>query len=312
MKPTEELRPGECGFRGLWWENPNTRTYRTMIVIMGDSADDVMDRGAVRWLTKYHRMNVLTVAVNTDEGDDTGVHSWPLDRIEAAVRWLIDEKQMDKVGIMGISMQATLALAAASLIPELSLVIAFSPADYVPWGFHQGQLGRYRKAEWPSGGSAFSWKGQDLPYLPSVKEGEEYWKAFLSEKKKHHETHTYAFFEEAEKKEKIRNEVFIPVEKICGRIIFVAAEDDSMWPSAAYVRRMYGRLQKKGFRHGFEAFLYTYGTHLLVPERLLYSAIPVGGGLMQRMFRSGKKHPSECRAAREELEEKFSTVFDEW
>lgn len=310
MKAFRALTVPQHGFRGYFYKTTSPAD-RCIIVLMGDEGNDFMNQSCAKWLTAHHNCHALCIAVRQYLNEDTGVHRWPLDHIETAVRWLKKHK-IFKIGILGISMQACMALAAASLIPDLSLVMAFSPNDFVPWGFHQGKISGYAKGEWPSGTGAFSWKQKELSYQPAYLEKEDYWNIFCQEKKKYHELHSITIFEHSEKIRPIPEECFIPVENIRGTIVLCGAEDDSMWNTSRYILRMKKRLEEKQFPYPVEIYLYPYGTHLLLPQKIVSLALPLVGNVLPRTFVSGRKHPKECREARMDLEQKLTLLLEGW
>ena len=310
MKPSAAVRILEPGFRGVFYECDKV-SAPCFLILMGDDEKDLMNTSCARWLRDVHHCHALSIGIRQEEGGDTGLHGWPLEHIEAAVSWL-NKRKITKTGIIGISMQASLALTAASLIPELSLVLALSPNDFVPWGFYQGKIKNSAHGEWPSGTSAFSWRGKELPFQPAGLEKEAYWAMFCREKKKHHEIHTRSIFDYSETVHPVKEDCFIPVEAIQGKLILAGAEDDVMWDAGKYIRRMEQRLVEKKRSENCHIFLYPYGTHLLFPEKMIRKALPFGGDLVSCMFRSGRKHRKECKEARIDLETRLSRAISDW
>ena len=310
MKAAEITLIEKDGFSGYYYVAPSS-TDKGIIVLIGDEGNDFMDKACAKWLTMTVGCNALCLGIRQKKSDDTGIHQWPLEYVEKAVQWL-QKKGISKVGILGMSMPGCLALAAASHIPDISLVIAMTPCDFVPWGFFQGKIQNAPKGEWPSGTSAFSWRGEDLPFQPAYLEKDAYWNMFCEDKKKFHEMHTITIFDHSENTSPIPDECFIPVENIRGKIIFTGTGDDTMWNTSRYIGRMNRRLQEKGSDVQTKTFLYPYGTHLLVPETMLKNAIPVFGDLISKMFQSGKEHPAECKQARIDLEAKLTKEIKEW
>ena len=309
MKAKTKLTWEREGFGGYFYEAPDSR--KAMVVLLGDDGNDFMDTSCAKWLTRAQNCNALCVALRRSKKDESGIHCWELEQVEKAVRWLF-EQGMEKVGLLGMSIQGAMALTAASLIPQVSLVIAMSPCDFVPWGFVHGKIGKDRDGEWPSGTSAFSWKGQELPFQPAGLGKEAYWQMYCDARKQYREMHSKTVFEYSEQAHPVAEEAFIKGEHIRGKVVLTGAEDDSMWDSVRYMERMKERLLKKGFAEGVQVFRYPYGTHLLVPERWLRMAIPVAGDLLSRLFISGRKHPAQCRQAREDLEQKLTSVMEKW
>ena len=107
-------------------------------------------------------------------------------------------------------------------------------------------------------------------------------------------------------------EVFIQVENIRGDIVVFGAEDDTLWFTAKYIRRMERRLKEKGFSFRFEPHIYEKGTHFIFPQGMMERILPVGSGLLPRMFVSGKKYPKECKAARIDVDRATAEAVRRW
>lgn len=105
----------------------------------------------------------------------------------------------------------------------------------------------------------------------------------------------------------------IKVERVKGRLIFIGAEDDVLWDTCKYIRRMEERLADTPHECEYEAWLYEHGTHFMFPESLTKMILPVGFGLLVKfMFKAAKNYPKECRAARVDLDRRMRKVFKEW
>ena len=310
MKPVQGFSHELFGFRGYLYK-AHRPTDRCIIVLAGDEGNDFLSQAFARWLTRKQCVDALCLSLRQTKADEDGVHSWPLEYVEKAVERL-KKQGVVHIGILGISIQAAMALSAAARIPDISLVLAFAPCDFVPWGFCQGQMGLSLHAEWPSGTSAFSWRGEDLPCQPPVLSRESYWDLYRSKKKAHGEMHSISVFEYSERHHPIEKEAFIPVENIKGRVVLIGTEDDSMWASARYIRRMEQRLRRKEFSYPLELAIYPYGTHLLVPATMLKMALPFGEAPFTRIFNSGKKFPAECAAARVDVEKRLTAAIRDW
>ena len=51
---------------------------------------------------------------------------------------------------------------------------------------------------------------------------------------------------------------------------------------------------------------------MLRPETLLKIMLPGGADLMSLAFRAGREFPEECRAVREDIDNKLSEIIREW
>ena len=217
------------------------------------------------------------------------------------------------LGIAGASTTGLLALLAASYYPELSLTIAISPSDFVMEGFYRD--GTDGLAERPGeNASPVSWPGQPLPYLPYAYRHPEYWKKIQEESKAGCDRiASRKMFDESEKRHPIKEDERIKVENIRGKIIFIGAEDDVLWDTCKYIRRMENRLARLPHESTFESWLYEHGTHFAFPESMLKMMLPVGSGLLVSfMFRAGKEYKKECRETRIDIDRRMKKVLAEW
>ena len=111
----------------------------------------------------------------------------------------------------------------------------------------------------------------------------------------------------------IREEEKIKVERIKGKVVCIGAEDDVLWETCRYIRRMQERLASLPHDCDFEAWTYEHGTHFAFPESLLRMMLPVGSGLLVRiMFKAGKEHPKECKATRIDIDRRLTELLRNW
>lgn len=274
----------------------------------GDDTEDFMAKSAVKWLQKTFHINVLTMS---PDKKDYGHHNYPLERMEEAVKFL-KERGNEKIAISGASTTGMLSLIAASYIPDITLTLALTPADFVMEGFYQGK--RDGVTEWPGEGeSSVSYHGKPLPYLPYAYRHPEYGRKIQQESKEGKDiVASVDLFRESEKKHPVQEEELIKVENIKGILILVAAEDDVLWEAAKYVRRMEERLKTHPHECKVEAFVYKHGTHFVFPEGMVKTMLPIGGDLMTRVFAAGRKYPRECKETRIDIERNVTRIIKKW
>lgn len=295
------------GFYGVYYENPQ-HTDVALITMLGDSSDDYMARSAVKWL---HDQGVAVMAMSPDK-QDYGHHNLPLERFGAAIKFL-QSKGMRKIGIVGASTTGMLALVAASYYPEITLTVALSPSDFVMEGFYQD--GKDGANERPGDNeSTVSWQGKPLPYLPFAYRHPEYWKKIKEESKAGGDIiASRKMFDESERRHPIQEEERIKVENIKGHIVFIGAEDDVLWDTVKYIRRMDERLQQLPHECSYEMLLYKHGTHFVFPQSMLTKMLPVGSGLLVRFaFKAGKNYPKECKQTRIDIDRKVKSILEDW
>ena len=295
------------GFYGAYYPNKSPGD-RAFLVMLGDSADDLLAKTGVKWL---HSRGIHCLAMSPAKGD-YGHHSYPLERFGNAIAFLKSQR-ITKIGVIGASTTGMLALLAASYYPDITMTIALSPCDFVMEGFYQDGLdGAHERPG--DGESTVTWQGRPLPYLPYAYRHPEYWQRIVEDSKAGGDKiASRKMFDESERRHPIREEERIKVEKIRGKLIFIGAEDDVLWDTCRYIRRMEERLERLPHDSVFESWLYEHGTHFAFPESLLKSILPVGSGLLVSfMFKAGKEHPRECRQTRIDIDRRLKKALAEW
>ena len=301
------FEPETDGFYGAYWKCKE-ETSTAMIAMLGDDPEDYMAKCCVKWLFRPG-VNVLTMS---PAKKNYSHHNYPLERIEAAINWLKSNGN-DKIGITGASTTGTLALTAASYFNDITLTIAMTPSDFIWQGFAQGK--KDGCSEWPiEGESLFSYRGEPLPYMPFCYKHPDYWNVMKEETKTTgNMTASRKIFDDSEKAHPIREEEFIKIENIKGKLLMIGAEDDSLWDAAKYVRRAENRLKEKPHDCEVEAVTYKHGTHFVFPESLLKTIFPMGAGfLLKKMFAAAKAYPKECKETREDIEQRVLKAIKEW
>ncbi|MBR3127755.1 MAG: hypothetical protein IKF35_05815, partial [Solobacterium sp.] len=97
------------------------------------------------------------------------------------------------------------------------------------------------------------------------------------------------------------------------KIIFIGAEDDVLWDTCRYIRRMTERLKVKPHHCTAEAWLYKHGTHFIFPESMLRMILPAGSGLFVRlMFKAARQYPKECRRTRIDIDRRLQAALRQW
>ena len=295
------------GFHGTWFPNPNG-SDKGIILMLGDSSNDYMARCGAKWLQKE---GCHVMGMSPDE-KDYGHHNYPLDRLEKAVA-VMKADGCKKIGAVGASTTGMLALVAASYLPEISLTVAISPSDFVMQGFYRD--GKDGATERPADGeSSLSYRGEPLPYLPYAYPHPEYWQKLMEEAKAGGDkVASRKMFDESERIHPLQEEERIKIERAKGTVICIGAEDDVLWDTCRYIRRMEERLTALPHECRFEAWLYEHGTHFAFPESMLKMMLPVGSKLLvSLMFRAGKQYPEECRQTRIDIDRRLKAALEAW
>ena len=302
----KKIKETEKGFYGCYWPVEGSRC--AILAMLGDDCEDYMAKSAVKWLQKKFQVSVLTLS---PAHKDYSHHNLPVERIGAAITYL-KAQGIEKFGIAGASTTGMYALLAASYYPEITLTIAMTPADFVMEGFYQGK--RDGQTEWPGDGeSSASWEGKPLPYLPYAYRHPEYGKKMKEEAKKGGDLiASREIFVASEKAHPIREEEFIKIERIKGKLLLIGAEDDVLWETEKYIKRMEKRLAEREHTCEVESYIYEHSTHFVFPEGMVKTILPVGGDLLTRVFAAGRKFPKECKAARIDIDRRVTQAVDAW
>lgn len=302
----KKIKETEKGFYGCYWPVEGSRC--AILAMLGDDCEDYMAKSAVKWLQKKFQVSVLTLS---PAHKDYSHHNLPVERIGAAITYL-KAQGIEKFGIAGASTTGMYALLAASYYPEITLTIAMTPADFVMEGFYQGK--RDGQTEWPGDGeSSASWEGKPLPYLPYAYRHPEYGKKMKEEAKKGGDLiASREIFVASEKAHPIREEKLIKIERIQGKLLLIGAEDDVLWETEKYIKRMEKRLAEREHTCEVESCIYEHATHFVFPEGMVKTILPVGGDLLTRVFAAGRKFPKECKAARIDIDRRVTQAVNAW
>ena len=294
------------GFHGTWY--PQGDSKKALIIMMGDDSDDYLVRCGAKWL---HKQGLQALAMSPAK-KDYGHHSYPLERFAKAIAFLKDQG-MEKIGIIGASTTGMLGLVVASYYPEISLTIAMSPSDFVMEGFYRD--GKDGMGERPGDNeSTVSFQGKDLPYLPYAYRHPQYWQKLEEEAKQGGDkAAARKMFDESERLHPLQEEEKIKVERIKGHIIFIGAEDDVLWDTCRYIRRMEERLESREHDSRYEAWLYEHGTHFVFPQSLIKMMLPIGSSLLvSLMFKAGRDYKKECLATRKDIDVRLQKALKQW
>lgn len=302
----QSMIPETDGFYGTYF--PNDRPAdKAVMLMLGDSSDDRLAKSGAKWI---HGLGCHALAMSPAR-KDYGHHNYPLERFGAAIKFLKD-RGIKKIGIAGASTTGMLALVAASYYPDITLTIAMSPSDFIMEGFYRDDRDGMRERP-GDGESSVSWNGEPLPYLPYAYRHPEYWKKIEQEGKAGKDLiASRELFDESERRHPLQEDEMIKVENIKGQIVFVGAEDDVLWDTCRYIRRMEERLAGKPHDCKYLSLMYEHGTHFVFPESLLKIMLPVGADLMTLAFKAGRDYPEECRAVRIDIDNKLSDIIREW
>lgn len=304
---TKKYSVKQNGFYGkMYWCKEGTDV--AVLVVTDDNADGAVSKMACKWLLD-RKVNVL--AVSPEKGIK-GCHSFPLEQVKSAVDFLKSTGNR-KIGIMGASASAMIALTAASYFDEITLTMVLSPSDFVMEGYYQDKKdgADERPGDYES---SLTYEGKPLPFLPYAYRHPEYWQKHVEETKRRGDlTAAKDLFDESERRHPVTEEELIKVENIHGKLLMAGAMDDVLWDTCKYIGRMKKRIAEKNGKAKCHAFVYEHGTHFIFPEGMLRKLLPVGANvILPLVFKEAKGYTKECRATRISVEQNFIKQIEEW
>jgi dienelactone hydrolase len=154
-----------------------------------------------------------------------GLEQIPLEYFGKAISWMRGQPTVakDKIGIAGISRGGELALLLGATFPSLRAVVAYSPSALV-WAGLSLNFGGPPRSAWTN-------RGQELPFLMPFGLGDAYFQAVLSSPPAQVEA------------------AAIPVERIHGPVLLISGQDDKVWSSSKFAERVMERLSQR--RHPY-------------------------------------------------------------
>lgn len=281
----------EYGFYGIYHTPNNVKDSEKVVIVLGGSEGNEKIPMEIGSMFAKNGISAMGMCYWNVEGLPNSIVRVPLETIENGIEWLKREGYK-KIYIYGISKGAELALLCASLMPDISGVIAISPSHCI-WGGIKGNGSLFSKsfAEY----SEFTWRGKDIPCINAKTK---YMKLVLNLLKEQQINMCY-LYEDALKD--FDEKAAICVEETKGDIMFIYPKEDTMWPSKLSVEYMVERLKRKHFTYNVQVLEYEKASHILVP--LNPSKL--------KMFKVERKYPEECKNSRRDAFEKVLQWINE-
>jgi pimeloyl-ACP methyl ester carboxylesterase len=225
----------EGGIVATLFEPPGERPFPTLVVL-GGSGGGLPDANAA--LLASHGFAALSLAYFRAEDLPPELLNIPLEYFETAIGWLMKQDFVleERIGAVGGSRGAELALLLASRHPEIRVVVGTVPSSHL-----FGAVARSETfSELPQ--AAWTYQGTPLPFLTQVRHEE------LEADEEGGIPLTPAYLASLDDIARARA-AEIPVERINGPILLISGQDDHMWPSSVFGERIMERLAEH--RHPF-------------------------------------------------------------
>ena len=246
------VRPG---LNGVFAARAGARRLPTVIVLHGSeggstpraraAAAQYAARGFAAFALNYfagaaERLpEVPTVAINL-----------PVETIERAHEWLAGRQEVDplRIGIVGASKGAELALVAASRYEWIKAVVGCVPSDVVWQGYGREISPEERASSWTV-------DGVPLPYVPLYRESPE---------------RPFDYVDNTARYERSRGDhpaeaaaARIPIERSNARLLLIGSDRDEVWPSGAMVRSIEQAMARSGKAGNVRLLVFPTAGHLV-------------------------------------------------
>jgi len=276
----EPCTVAQNGFEGVLFHPDTPGRRQTALIVVGGSEGGM--RTSLSTAGIFASLGIPSLAVAYFGTKQTPRHlvRIPVETVLNATAFLRTQGYI-KTGIYGISKGAEFALLSASLIPDISFVMAVSPSCCVFEGIVKPGY---------SGTSSWTWHGNELPYVSFNNCNVNFFRSLV----KNHEIGFRSEYEQVLTAEKNETNT-IKVENIRGPVLLLAAEHDAQWPSAEMAQAVSQRLREKKFPYSFELHTYYPAGHILCPVRSAGTK-----ALLRLLYRVERTFPRECSRAREE------------
>lgn len=283
---TQQYRYIKDGFEAVLYDAENGDD-RLLTVIQGLKGLELPSKYAKMFAGKGY--SALAMSYYGSEGQPSAMRAIPLEQFRTACDTLklYENGRFKRFGIYGNSKGAGMALLAASVVPDISLVIAASSFGHIMQGSGGKKLSPCK--------AMVSLDGRDFPYVAN----NGVFGAFLKRCVKEHNVRLLYFFDEWERKGTAKNE--IPVEKINGDILLLTSTNDESVPAKHDAETLISRLKRTGYAHSCKHINFENGSHNL-------GYFPINNNLLPQE----KKHPAECQKTREDALAIILQTLDKW
>ena len=284
------------GFVG-YWHPVKGHAEKALVVFPGSGASYELTWKCSEFLRKAGWSCLLVAFAGWDGLPEDPVLA-PVEYAEKAVQCLKNDGY-EKVGLFGISAGAKYAITAASLIQDVSLVIAASPFDYTTEAF---------KGTKPLNQSTFSFRGEPLPFDPTVTLHRNIISVLLRtvfNKKYGMRRMLRGCYQENVQTEEAR----IKVENMHADFLMQCPGYDDCWPSDEAVPRMKKILENVDYPYRVQATVYEKGSHLLCGDLM---AAPEYLKSMKKILPAEYADQDACNKAREESMKEALEFLEGW
>ncbi len=255
LAPGTEMRELDAGGVVASLYIPPGRGRRPVIIVLGGSGGGYdLDKAA---LLSRHGFATLALAYFGIPPLPQWLHRVPLEYFAAAMAWLGAQEEIDasRIGVLGISRGAELALLLGSYFPQIRAVAAYAPSACA-WS--SGGYDRETRQPIP----CWTWKDAAIPSALLPLRGFIARSAIPVGLLRRPVKFRNLFRSALHNRETVKA-ASIPVEKMRGPILLVSGGDDKVWPASQMSEMIVERLKSCSFAYDVEHLNYPEAGHSL-------------------------------------------------
>ena len=227
---------------------PRAKAPYAGVLVVGGSG------GGIAWQDYWGEILVrqgfaaLALAYFGMEGLPKELDEIPLEYFLGALEYMQRKPEIDRtrIGVVGVSKGAELALLLASNAPAIRAVVAFVPSSVVFQSGASMEPGQKPRSSW-------TFHGRPLPFVPRESGNTD--EPLVNE------------FRRALKQRDRVTIATIPVERIGGPILLLSGKEDTTWPSSDMSEMVIARLRERNFRFAYQHIAYDDAGHLIHQRR---------------------------------------------
>lgn len=233
---------------------PGRGPHPAVMVLSGTGGGFDLDKAAV---LSRHGFATLALAYFGIPPLPSWLQRIPLEYFKAALGWLKAQPEIDaqRMGVLGVSRGAELALLLGTKFPEIHAVAAYAPSS-VAWA--AGGRDKCTGEIIPS----WTWQGSPVPFAPLPLRGF-MWRSVIPVAALRRPVMFRNLFRAGLGNREAIDRASIPVEQIRGPVLLISSGDDHLWPAAEMSEAIAARFKKNGFAHPVEHLHYPRAGHML-------------------------------------------------
>jgi len=251
---TENGRSHEAGRVGRLFIPPGRGPHPVVIVLSGSGGGFDLDKAAT---LSRHGFATLALAYFGISPLPVWLNRIPLDYFEAALAWVASHRELDtqRIGALGVSRGAELALLLGTKFPLIRAIVAYAPSS-VAWA--AGGRDKVTGEIIPS----WTWRGEPVPFVPLPLRSFMLRSALPVAVARRPVMFRNLFLAGLRDRDAVARAA-IPVEQIRGPIMLISGGDDHVWPATEMCETILARLTDHRFSHAVEYLNYPRAGHML-------------------------------------------------